>query len=368
MTHPGPSDLQSFRDLARRFATQELEPRALEMDEYPFRPLDRGVLKAAREAGLLDVMLPEDRGGAGPSVEAFCEILLTLAKSDAGFASVVLVSTLAQQGLIAWGAPGLVESRERSSLIAFPAYDLPSDLQRDLKARKQGDGFSLDGKVEYLALAPVADAMIVPATLNDPDRVGLFLVDSAERGISIGDPVLSLGLRSCPVADVGLESVKVPAERLLCRDAGRAFAELAERFRPAVAALAVGVLTASFEAAMSYAKQRYQGGCMIIEHDQVRMMLANMAVVAESGNALVRAMARAVDGGESWALPQAGLILLTEQVSRATTDGVQCLGGYGYMRDYGQEKRMRDAKQIESLFGAVPLKRLDLLTEILGKS
>jgi len=76
-------------------------------------------------------------------------------------------------------------------------------------------------------------------------------------------------------------------------------------------------------------------------------------------------MALAVENGDPGSLSEAGLILITEQASRATTDGVQVLGGYGYMQDYRQEKRMRDAKQIEAIFGAAPAKRLELMAEIL---
>jgi alkylation response protein AidB-like acyl-CoA dehydrogenase len=96
-------------------------------------------------------------------------------------------------------------------------------------------------------------------------------------------------------------------------------------------------------------------------------MLVNLEVIAESGQALVRAMAAAVDAGNGFPLSSAGLILLSEQASRVTADGVQCLGGYGYMEEYGQEKRMRDAKQIEALFGAAPAKRLELMEEILRR-
>jgi len=360
------TDLQPFRDLALRFAKKELDPKAIDMDNYPFCDFNRNALKAAQEAGLLKIMLPEAHGGAGQGMAVLCEILFSLSRSDASFAAMVFVNTLAQSAVIKWGTQALIDRFIQSELIAFPAYDLPTDLPVELTAEKKGDAFSLKGRVEFLALAPVADALILPAKMQGTTEASaFFLIDAKTKGISLGEPILSLGLRSCPVADVELDNVEVPAENLLCKDTESGYPALTASFRPAAAALAVGVLAGSYEAAKAYARERYQGGQMIIDHEQVRLMLANMAVLTESGKALVQSMARAADEGQPWPLSDAGLILLTEQASRAATDGVQILGGYGYMKDYGQEKRMRDAKQIESIFGAAPLKRLELMADIL---
>jgi len=359
------SDLQPFRDLALRFARKELDPKAIDSDNYPFCDFNRGAIRTAQEAGLFKIMLSEAHGGAGQGIAALCEILFSLAKSDASFAAIVFINTLSKSAVLKWGSKPIIERFIQSQLIAFPAYDLPTDLPTDLIAEKMGDAFSLNGRVEFFPLAPVADALILPAKIQDSEVNVFFLIDARTKGISIGEPILSLGLRSCPVSDVELDRVETSAESLLCKDARTEYPALTANFRPAVAALAVGVLSGSYEAAKAYAKERFQGGKIIVEHEQVGLMLANMAVLTESGKALVQSMAQAADEGKPWPLSDAGLILLTEQASRATTDGVQVLGGYGYMKDYGQEKRMRDAKQIESIFGASPLKRMELIAEIL---
>jgi len=313
---------------------------------------------------LLQILTPEERGGLGQGMTAFCEVLSALARSDAGFAAVVFIHTLAQSALLKWGGKALIDRHLPSSLLAFPAYVLPTDLPRDLAAEKKGDGYSLRGKVEFLPLAPVADALIVPAQVKGSEAA-FFLVETKAQEVLMSEPVMSLGLRNCPVADVEFNGVELPAANLLCANAEAVYPGLAAHFRPAAAALAVGVVAGSYEAAKAYAKERYQGGRMIVDYDLVRLMLVNMAVIAESGRALVSSMARAAEEQRPWPLSDAGLILLTEQASRAVSDGVQCLGGYGYMQDYGQEKRMRDAKQIESIFGAAPAKRLELMSDIL---
>jgi alkylation response protein AidB-like acyl-CoA dehydrogenase len=253
-----------------------------------------------------------------------------------------------------------------TALTAFPVYELPSDPAPEVSAEQHDSGYVLRGTAEYLALAPLATVLIVPAQVQETGKAAFFMLSPQTPGVKVGAPVLSLGLRTCPVADVELEAVRVPAEALLCGDAAAAYPPLASRFRPAVAAMALGTLRASYRAARQYALERHQGGRMIIEHDLVRLMLANMAVIAETGTALVECMALAADQGRPGTLSESGLILLTEQASRAASDGVQALGGYGYMQDYGQEKRMRDAKQIESIFGAAPAKRLELADRILA--
>lgn len=365
MSSESQTDLQSFQDLALKFARRELEPKAIDLDDYPFVEFNRAAIDSAREVGLFQVLVPEEQGGIGQGMPALCEIIQNVAQADGGFATIVFVNSLAQSALLKWGSAGLTEKHLSGGLIAFPVYDLPTDLPVELKAGKTDDGYTLNGRVEFLPLAPVAEAMVVPAQLEGSEQVAFFVVETRAAGVTVGEPLMSLGLRTCPVADVEFKEVKVPAGNLLWAEANVDYASLAASFRPAAAALAVGVCAGSYEAAKSYAKERYQGGRMIVDYDQVRLMLANLAVVAESGKSLVRAMARAVEEGKPWPVSDAGLILISEQASRATTDGVQCLGGYGYMKDYGQEKRMRDAKQIESIFGAAPAKRLDLMEEIL---
>ncbi|MFO8057288.1 MAG: acyl-CoA dehydrogenase family protein [bacterium] len=357
-------DIRSFRELAERFAGRELEAGAVDRDNYPFVEFNRAALDAAQETGLLSVMLPEDLGGVGQGIAALCEVLMPIAQADASFAALVFMNTLSQAAVVEWGTKEIKE-KYVNSVIGLPAYDLPHELQEEVAAERTGEGFRLSGRVEYVVPAPVADALIVPAVLSGTGKVGLFLIDAGAEGVKVGGPVLSLGLRGCPAADVELQNAGLPAHALLCDDANERFPALAARFRPALAALSTGVCEGSFQAAKAYAKERYQGGRMIINYDMVRQMLANLAVAAESGKALVRQMAEAAEQGRPWPLSDAGHIMAAEQAARAAGDGVQVLGGYGYMEDYGQEKRMRDAKQIANILGAPPAKRLRLMEEII---
>jgi len=357
-------DLRHFREMAERFAKKELEAGAVELDNYPFVAFNRNALETAQQTGLLSIMLPEDKGGVGQGMAALCEVLMSLAQADASFAAIVFMNTLAQTAITRWAKSGVAE-KHAGSIVALPAYDCPADLQQSVEAEKDTGGFTLSGKLDYVALAPAADALLVPSLVSGSEDVCFFMVDANAGGVKTTEPVISLGLRGCPAADVVFENARVPSDSLLCEEGSVRFGALAAEFRPAAAAMAAGVCEGSYQAAKAYAKDRYQGGATIINYDMVRQMLANLAVAAETGRALVRRMAEAVDEGVPWPICDAGLVSVSEQAARATTDGVQILGGYGYMEDYGQEKRMRDAKQIANIFGAPPAKRLQLMEDVI---
>jgi len=358
-------DLEPLRELAGRFAEKELAPRWAEHDDYPAAPFHRAAVTRAAEVGLLTILQPEERGGGGQGMRGLCVILEALAQVDAGFAALVLVNALGRSAVDRWARTPQTPRPE--TLTAFPAYSLPEDPGGALEARKTEGGYRLQGTAEYVPLAPVASSLVLPARVRDGGSCGFFRVDASQEGVALQAPLLSLGLRSCPVADVRLDGAAVPEEALLCGDAAAGFSELAAAFRPAVAALALGVLSASLRAAGRYAQERVQGGRAIAEHDMVRLMLADMALAEQTGRVLLREMAAAADRGAPAPCSRAGWLLVTERAARATGDGVQVLGGYGYMQDYGQEKRMRDAKQIESLFGGPVAGRLRLASDVLAR-
>jgi alkylation response protein AidB-like acyl-CoA dehydrogenase len=207
----------------------------------------------------------------------------------------------------------------------------------------------------------VAQAVIVPALLNG--RVCFFLVEVNREGVVMGEPVVSLGLRGCPVADLQLDGVQIPETNHLGEEVAKTYAEMADRYRGPLAAIALGILEGAYSAACGYAKERYQAKKQIIEHDMVRRMLANMLAWIDLGTAGVFRACDMADQGEGAGGTEALSIqeLLTMAVTRAVTDGVQVLGGYGYMREYGQEKRMRDAKQLQAVFGSSPVRLMRIM-------
>ena len=127
--------------------------------------------------------------------------------------------------------------------------------------------------------------------------------------------------------------------------------------------LRLGVLRGGYDLALSYGLERRQGGKRIVEHDMVRQMLSGMVAWIDLGSAALARGCDLVERGHSASRTELLSIqeLVTAAVSRSTGDGVQALGGNGYMHDYGQEKRMRDAKQLQAVFGASATRRLRII-------
>lgn len=356
MSEPS-TEIRAFIALAERFAEKELAPRAIAGDNYPFAPFNLEALAAAAGAGLLGITLPEKLGGVGQGLTALCEVLFVLAQEDASFAAVLMADAFARDLLAQAGRDDLLK-KYAGGRLGVLLYDSPRELPRGLAVEDAPEGPVLSGKAEYAALAPVASALILPGYSRRDDKMGLYLIDAHAAGVEIGPPVPSLGLRGCPAADVTITAGRAEA---VFAEAIPAYLAVAEQYLAAAAALSAGVCAGSFRAARAYAAERYQGGRMIIDYDMVRQMLANLAVAAETGKALFREMARLADRGEPAPLLIAGAVLAADQAAAAASDGVQCLGGYGYMEDYGQEKRLRDAKQIAAIFGPGPIKKMELI-------
>jgi alkylation response protein AidB-like acyl-CoA dehydrogenase len=354
-------ELKAFLELAEKFAKKELEPKALELDHYPHSPFNQAALKAAQDTGILQLTLSESLGGSGQGMAALSVILARMAEADAGFASVVFIDAIAQAAIAKWADKDKAQNFfKHPGLCGFPVYAPLVDLPLGVTAEKDGKDYLLNGNFSSLALAPVSQSMIVPAEVKGTGKASLFLLNKETPGLQIGAPVLSLGLHNCPLADIELSGVEAGPENLLGKEgqAGDEYPNLCARFGGPWAALGHGVMAGSYKAAESFARDRYQGGKQIIDHDQVRVMLANIAMLVEVSGAACMSASRNADSGKDAAANFAAGIFVTDAATRATTDGVQCLGGYGYMHDYGQEKRMRDAKQIQAMFGPSTLKRL----------
>jgi alkylation response protein AidB-like acyl-CoA dehydrogenase len=134
--------------------------------------------------------------------------------------------------------------------------------------------------------------------------------------------------------------------------------------------MSLGIMTGSFLEALQYTKDRYQGGRQIIDWSEVRMLLANMAVEVQVGQSCVSWACHELDAkAPGWdKTARAAAIHVAEMACRATVDGVQLLGGNGFMKDYGQEKRMRDSKQVQCLLGMAPVRKMDLIEQIINES
>lgn len=365
----GDQEFLAIEQLARRFAA-ELAATSLRDDAYPFAPWNTHNWQLAAELGLAGIALPESCGGSDQGTLAFARMLQVVAATDASTATVLFTQALARATLLALCAAespqpyAMLSGQASDPLLAYALYDDPDEPSSTLVARRAGDNYVLDGEAAQLACLPVARACLVTATLDEPGAQRLvFLIETAAAGVQVSEAVVTLGLRACPMADLMVRELRVPAAACLGgADAARLYARAAERFRPALVALSLGVLRGSFDLAYAYARERRQGKKQIVEHHMVQEMLSDMLCVLDTGELALPAACSAADGSSASATELVALQeLVTAACARATTDGVQLLGGNGYMHDYGQEKRMRDAKQLQAVFGSSASRRLSVL-------
>jgi len=338
--------------LAGEFVRGEVAESVKEADHYPDVPFRRSLYAKAEEVGFLSFTLPEEVGGVGESVAALAEVLYEVSRTDASVAAVMLCQAFAHRLLVDAGRETLADGK---GLIATTLYDDPLELPTGLTASEAGGSHRLTGKLEYVVLAPVARLFILPALLED--EPALFLVEKGD-GVAPSEPVLTLGLRACPVADLELEGAE---GTLLVKggDVETVYLEATDKLRGAAAAISAGIIAGCFEEARDYARERYQGYKQIIDHQQTRASLGRIAVNMLAAEGLFRSAVRD-DNGEGEAFSSAVQVIAGEAAVESSILGVQILGGNGYMEDYGQEKRMRDAKQVQGIFGQKELSLQDI--------
>jgi alkylation response protein AidB-like acyl-CoA dehydrogenase len=349
-------ELLAVNELAADFAKAELAAATLAY-EFPYaRPLD-GLLAKANEAGLFSVTLPAEHGGVGLDAAALAGVVQTLAAVDAGFAAVLLAHAAALEILTA--APAHYAAAAEGAL-AFPVYAAPGET--DLPVARGDAAARLTGTLPLVVLGGAARHAVVPAATGD-GRYAYFWVDLAHASVARPAPALTLGLQLARPVDLVFRDT--PATRIGSVDEGAAlYARMHARMAPVAAALALGTLEGALGAAVAYTRGRPQGGRNIVDWSGVRMKLAEMAVQVEAGRALVAGLGAAPSARAA----VAAFLHVSDLAAAGTVDGVQLLGGNGYMKEYGQEKRMRDARQARSLFGMNGPKKLTLIASLLQET
>lgn len=368
------ADLKPFRDVIDDFADQYLAPTVKDNDRYPFDHTAADSINDRFERlfqmGLLGITMPAALGGTEQGVTALCMALSRIAEVDASYAGFIFTSALSQELLLRTADNDYLTALYRDATaardcaVAFCAFTNPAQLTVLPTAMRSNTGYVLSGISEYVVLGSFSRRAIVPAILDDQPVYSLYLVDLDQSGVRRSDPIVSLGLHALPAVDVTLTN----AHGILLGNAGDGstyFDAAASVLHVGSAAIAAGIMRASFTEAHDYARHRRQGGRTIINWSEVQMMLANMHIRSTNADLLLAQCGRELDTGTGAAHhSRAAALLVHEMAAEVVTDGVQVLGGNGYTKDYGQEKRYRDARQVQCLLGAHSPKKIALLTSL----
>jgi acyl-CoA dehydrogenase len=284
----------------------------------------------------------------------------------------IAVNTLAETPLIIAGSD---EQKERylGQLVEeprFAAYAITepgagSDASAlRTTAKKDGDGYILNGQKTFITSASWADWFIIFATLDRSLKhkgICAFVVPKGLPGLSVGKKEDKMGQRASDTADVILEDVKVGKEHLIGKE-GEGFTiamKTFDRTRPWIGALATGLMRRAIHESVAYAKERVTFGQTIGNHQSVQFMLAEMEIKAEATGLLVRRAAWNVDRGNAASIDSSlAKAFGADSAMAVATDAVQIFGGYGYSREYPVEKLMRDAKLFQIYEGTSQIQRI----------
>jgi alkylation response protein AidB-like acyl-CoA dehydrogenase len=376
-----PEELEEFRGLVREIVEERIGlARAAEIDETDEFPWD--VHKLFVENELMAVGYPVEFGGSGGGSLTFAVLIEEISRVSAGCALIPLVSRLGAIPVMLAGSDDLKRElfggiargeHQMSYCLTEPDSGSDSVAMKTRYARTDA-GFSLAGTKRFITGAGVSDAYTVFAT-KDPDLkakgISAFVVYGDDSGVSFGKAEHKLGIHGSPTREVYLENTEITADRMIGEE-GEGFTyamRTLDYSRPTIAAQALGIAQGAFDFAARYATERQQFGKPIGHFEGIQFMLADMTMEIEAARLLVYRAASLVDAKDprmtefaSMAKCYAGDVAM-----KVTTDAVQVLGGYGYMREYPVERMMRDAKITQIYEGTNQIQRVVIARNLLKR-
>jgi len=369
---------QALKAMAREFAEKEMKPNAAKYDEGEEFPED--VMKKAFEVGFLTCTIPKEYGGEGLSNIDKVIISEELAAGCAGMYTTIMVNALAYTPIILFGTDEqkkkfLTPQIKKMSFASFclTEREAGSDAS-SLKttAKKVGSEYIINGSKCFISNGGIASLYVVFANSN-PEKgargISAFIVPRETPGLSVGKVEDKMGHRASNTVELFFEDVKVPQENLLAKE-GIGFIiamRTLDNTRAPVGAAGVGVAKVALQYAIEYAKTRIQFGKPIALFQHTGFKIAQMATEINAARHLVWHAAWLVDEGKPCGKESAMAKAYASDVAmKVTTEALQILGGYGYMKDYPMEKLMRDAKLLQIYEGTNEIQRLVISREVIG--
>jgi alkylation response protein AidB-like acyl-CoA dehydrogenase len=375
-----PAEHELLRQTVRDFMTKEVAAVVDEHERERRFPVD--IVKRLGEMGWLGIPIPEDEGGAGLDTLAYAIAIEEIGRVWGSLGLIVAAHTS-----LGCGPLHLAGSDEQKQRFLVPmasgqvlgGYGLTepgagSDAGGTRTTGRLDDGhWVINGGKRFITNAGHAGTYIVTARTGETDKGGpeisAFIVPADTPGFSVGRLEEKLGLHASATGELLFENARVPVENLLGPrgDGFRTFLKILDGGRISIGALAVGLAQAALDASIPYAQTREQFGRPIGSFQGVAFMIADMATEIEAARQMVWRAAWLKDQGRDYGLAAAEAKLFASEVSsRATNNGIQIHGGYGYVEEYKVERYLRDAKLTEIGEGTSQVQRLVIARKILG--
>jgi len=366
------SEEQSLiRDTLRAFAQERLAPHAARWDREHHFP--RAELSALGELGALGVVVPERWGGAGLDYVSLALALEEIAAGDGSVSTIVSVQNSVVCGPInAFGTDAQKERflvplarGEELGCFCLSEPQVGSDAGAiATRAQRAGDFFVLNGVKQFITTGKNADVAVVFAVTDKAagkKGISAFLVPTSTPGYGVARVEEKLGQRASDTAQIVFDNCRVPVANLLGSEGQGYRIALAnlEMGRIGIAAQAVGMARAAFDAALAYARERTSFGKALVAHQAINFKLADMATQIEAARQLTWHAAALRDAGQP-CLKEASMAKLfaSEMAERVCSDAIQIHGGYGYVTDFPVERIYRDVRVCQIYEGTSEIQRL----------
>lgn len=368
-----------LRETVRRLAKEKVEPGARERDEKG--KFDWEMVALFRENDLFGLDFPAEYGGSEAGMLSLIIAVEELSKVDASAGLLVDVQELGTLPIMLAGnekqkkkyLPKLA-SGEHLAAFALTETSGGSDVASfRCQAKKDGDSYILNGSKIFISNGGVADVLTVYA-LTNPEKGGhkgaaVFIVEKGMPGFTVGKKEDKMGIRWSDTAELIFEDCRVPAENLLGSE-GMGFHIMMKTLdfaRPGIAGQALGIASGAYEYALAYARERVAFGQPVFNFQGVSFKLADMCIRIEAARHLLyktcavyqelpKDMSRL--SPEQVRLSAMAKCFCSDVAMWVTTEAVQVLGGYGYIKEFPVERMMRDAKITQIYEGTNEIQRL----------
>ena len=359
MTTATPEEARSqIVNLVRDFVRRDVEPVAAELDREDTVPLD--LIDKMKEMGLFGITVPEEYGGLGLDYTTFAMIFEEISKGFMSLTGAIGTHHILTYVLTHFGSeeqkrqflPDLASGRKRGGLALSEPGGGSDVANLQTSAVKDGEEYVLNGTKMFITNGRYGDTFCLLARTDksaDPKHRGIscFVVEKGGPGFTVGRDLDKLGYRGLDTCELVFEDYRIPAENLVGGKEGRGFSQVMsglETGRVNVAARAVGVAQAAFDAAIKYSQQREAFGVPISQHQAIQLKLADMATKIRAARLLTYDAAAKKDRGERVDL-ESGMAKLfaSETCQEVTLEAMRIHGGYGYIKESPVERYYRDA-------------------------
>jgi len=365
-----------IRDLCRQIAEEKIEPVREKYDETGEFPWD--IVKIFAESDLFGISIAEEYGGMGGGVMEVVIATEELSKVCAGVTLALAATGLGAYPIVLYGSEEqkkkyLPRVASGQSLTAFGLTEAEAGSDAGgikTTAVLDGDEYVINGTKQWITNGGEAEIYTIIAMTNRAKGArgaSALIVEKGTPGFEFGKKENKMGIRGSVTRELIFQDCRVPRENLIGREGIGFIAAMKtlDQSRPGVAAQAVGIAAGALDVAVRYSRERRQFGKPICSFQGIQFMLADMATQIEAARALVYQSARYIDSGakDISRIAAMGKVFASDVAMRVTTDAVQVLGGYGYMKEYPVEKMMRDAKITQIYEGTNQIQR-----EVIGLS